>query len=69
MRNGGWGGCRARNADVKKFSSNAFQFKDYSVEAFAKLVGWDLTVIQGIREDECLALYEPSGIRSIAEIR
>ncbi len=47
----------ARNADVKKFSANAFQFKDYSVEAFARLVGWDLTVIQGIREDECLALY------------
>jgi tRNA(adenine34) deaminase len=47
----------ARNATVQKFSKSAFQFNDYSVEAFAKLTGWDLTVIPGVREDECVALY------------
>ncbi len=47
----------ARNADVQKFSANAFQFKDYTVERFAKLVGWDLTIIDGVLEDECLSLY------------
>ena len=53
----------ARNATVQKFSSNAFQFNNYSVEAFAKLTGWDLTVIQGVREDECVALYRDTNAR------
>jgi hypothetical protein len=26
------------------------------VERFAAMVGWDVTVIDGIREDQCLAL-------------
>jgi len=52
----------ARNRDVQKFSSNAFQFKDYSVDAFARLVGWDLTVIEGVREEECLALYRDAKV-------
>lgn len=52
----------ARNRDVQKFSSNAFQFNDYSVDAFARLVGWDLTVIDGVREEECLALYREATV-------
>jgi tRNA(adenine34) deaminase len=52
----------ARNATVRQFSSSAFQFNDYSVEAFAKLTGWDLTVIQGVREDECVALYREAAV-------
>lgn len=52
----------ARNRDVQKFSSNAFQFKDYSVDAFARLVGWDLTIIDGVREEECIALYRDAAV-------
>ena len=52
----------ARNRDVQKFSSNAFQFKDYSVDAFARLVGWDLTIIDGVREEECVALYRDAAV-------
>ncbi len=53
----------ARNAEVRKFSDNAFQFKDYSVERFAGLVGWDLTVIDGVLEDECVALYRDAAVQ------
>lgn len=52
----------ARNREVQKFSSNAFQFKDYSVDAFAKLTGWDLTIIDGVREEECVALYRDAAV-------
>jgi len=52
----------ARNTAVRKFSSNAFQFNDYSVEAFARLTGWNLTVIQGVLEDECVALYRDAAV-------
>lgn len=52
----------ARNRDVRNFSSNAFQFADYSVDAFARLVGWDLTIIDGVREEECIALYREAAV-------
>ena len=29
---------------------------DYSIEAFCRLAGFDLTVVTGVREDECMAL-------------
>jgi tRNA(adenine34) deaminase len=47
----------ARNRDLRDLATLAFNFKDYSVERFAAMVGWDLTLIDGILEGECLALY------------
>jgi tRNA(adenine34) deaminase len=47
----------ARNADVKRLAKKAFNFKDYSVEAFVDAVGWDLEVIEGVLTEECVALY------------
>ena len=52
----------ARNRDVRKFTGTAFNFNDYSVENFAKMVGWDLTVIEGVREEECVALYREAAV-------
>ena len=52
----------ARNRDVRKFTGTAFNFKDYSVESFAKMVGWDLAVIEGVREEECIALYRDAKV-------
>jgi tRNA(adenine34) deaminase len=47
----------ARNRQVQQFAKLAFHFKDYSVERFAEMVGWDLTVVGGVLSDECIALY------------
>jgi tRNA(adenine34) deaminase len=47
----------ARNKDVMKYAKLAFHFKDYTVENFAEMVGWDLKIINGVLSDECLALY------------
>jgi tRNA(adenine34) deaminase len=47
----------ARNKDVMKYAKLAFHFKDYTVENFAKMVGWDLKIINGVLSEECLALY------------
>jgi tRNA(adenine34) deaminase len=47
----------ARNRQVMQFASLAFHFKDYSVERFAEMVGWDLTVVGDVLSDECVALY------------
>jgi tRNA(adenine34) deaminase len=47
----------ARNRHVMKLADLAFNFKDYTVERFAEMVGWDLTVIEGVLTDECIALY------------
>ena len=52
----------ARNRDVQKFSGNAFPFNEYSVDALAKLTSWELTVIQGVREEECVALYRETAV-------
>jgi len=47
----------ARNEDIKQLATLAFNFKDYSVEAFAEMVGWDVNLITGVRHDECVDLY------------
>jgi tRNA(adenine34) deaminase len=47
----------ARNKDVMKYAKLAFHFKDYSVESFVEMVGWDLKIINGVLSEECLALY------------
>jgi tRNA(adenine34) deaminase len=50
----------ARNRHIKGLAKVAFNFKNYTVERFAEMVGWDLTVIEGVLEDECVALYRDS---------
>jgi len=52
----------ARNRHVRQFAKVAFNFKDYSVERFAEMVGWDLTVIEGVLQDECIALYRDASV-------
>ncbi|MGA7324273.1 MAG: nucleoside deaminase [Rhodomicrobium sp.] len=47
----------ARNADVQRLARLAFNFKDYTVERFAAMTGWDLTLIEGVRTGECVELY------------
>ena len=52
----------ARNRHVRQFAKVAFNFKDYSVERFAEMVGWDLTMIEGVLQDECIALYRDASV-------
>jgi tRNA(adenine34) deaminase len=47
----------ARNRHIQQHAQLAFNFKDYTCERFAEMVGWNLTVIEGVREAECIALY------------
>ena len=46
-----------RNRDIKQLAQVAFNFKDYTVERFAEMTGWDLKVIEGVRTSECVDLY------------
>jgi tRNA(adenine34) deaminase len=52
----------ARKRQLRSFATRAFNFKDYTVEGFAEMVGWDLTVIDGVLEGECIALYANSAV-------
>jgi len=52
----------ARNSDIKQLASLAFNFKDYTCERFAEMVGWDLTVVEGVRHRECVALYAGAAV-------
>lgn len=47
----------ARNRDIRQLARVAFNFKDYTVERFAEMTGWDLKVIEGVRTAECVDLY------------
>ena len=47
----------ARNRDVSKLTKTAFNFKDYTVERFAEMTGWNLNVIEHVRGEECINLY------------
>jgi tRNA(adenine34) deaminase len=47
----------ARNRDINKLAKVAFNFKDYTVERFAEMTGWDLKVIEHVRGEECIDLY------------
>jgi tRNA(adenine34) deaminase len=49
-------------ARLRDLGDVAFSFKDYSVESFAALTGWELTLIEGVRQAECTALYVDSTI-------
>lgn len=52
----------ARNADVRQFAKFAFNFNKYSAETFAELVGWDLKVVTGVLEDQCIDLYRTASV-------
>jgi tRNA(adenine34) deaminase len=52
----------ARNRDIRQLAKIAFNFKDYTVERFAEMTGWNLTVIEGVRTAECIALYATSAV-------
>ena len=47
----------ARNRDINKLAKVAFNFKDYTVERFAEMTGWNLKVIEHVRGEECIDLY------------
>jgi tRNA(adenine34) deaminase len=47
----------ARNRDINRMAKVAFNFKDYTVERFAQMTGWDLKVIEHVRGEECIELY------------
>ncbi len=52
----------ARNRDVRPLAKLAFNFGDYSVERFAEMVGWKLTVVEGVLGDTCVDLYRTAGV-------
>lgn len=52
----------ARNEDIKKLATLAFNFGDYSVETFAKMVGWDLTLVTDVMHEECVDLYRAAAV-------
>ena len=52
----------ARNRDIRQHAKIAFNFKHYTVERFAEMTGWNLTVIEGVRTSECIALYATSAV-------
>jgi tRNA(adenine34) deaminase len=62
--NGGFGTLvlGARNADIAKLATLAFNFGDYSVESFAKMIGWDLNLVTDVRHDECVDLYRVAAV-------
>ena len=47
----------ARNRDINRLAKVAFNFKDYTVERFAEMTGWNLKVIEHVRGEECIDLY------------
>jgi tRNA(adenine34) deaminase len=47
----------ARNSRIQETADLAFHFKDYSVERFAEMVGWELELIEGVLSEECVDLY------------
>ena len=52
----------ARKTDVRSFATRAFRFNTYSVETFADMVGWDVTIKSGVLKDECVALYRDAAV-------
>ncbi|MCX5496405.1 nucleoside deaminase [Kaistia dalseonensis] len=52
----------ARNADIRQLATLAFNFKDYTAERFAEMVGWNLDVVEGVLHDECVGLYRCAAV-------
>jgi tRNA(adenine34) deaminase len=51
-----------RKRQIKHLSKLAFNFNDFTTERFAEMVGWNLTVVDGVLTDECFALYANSSV-------
>lgn len=52
----------ARNVDLTGLAPLAFNFKQFSAESFAEMVGWDLTVVTDVLHDECVGLYKSADV-------
>jgi len=52
----------ARNSDIRALATLAFNFKDYTVERFAEMTGWNLKVVEGVLTDQCVALYRDAAV-------
>lgn len=52
----------ARNEDIKQLATLAFNFKDYSVERFADMVGWNLNLVTDVLHEECVDLYRTAKV-------
>lgn len=52
----------ARNSDVQRLAKLAFNFGSYSVESFMAMVGWKLTVVEGVLGEQCIDLYRTAGV-------
>lgn len=52
----------ARNHHLKALAGLAFNFKDYTVERFAEMTGWDLEVIDGVMVEECVEMYRKASV-------
>lgn len=52
----------ARNRHLQQAADLAFHFNEYSVENFARMVGWDLELIEGVLTDECVDMYAKSRV-------
>lgn len=52
----------ARNTDIQALATLAFNFKDYSVERFAQMVGWDLDLVTDVLREECIDLYRSARV-------
>jgi len=50
-------------ARLAELGDLAFAFKDYSVEAFAAMTGWRLDLVEGVRLEECTALYVDTAVK------
>lgn len=55
-------GTLVLGARLRDLGQLAFHFHDYSVESFAAMTGWDLTLVDGIRSADCTALYADPGL-------
>lgn len=52
----------ARNADIVVPGRAAFSYNAYSIETFVEMVGWDLTLVTGVRSAECIELYRSAAV-------
>jgi len=52
----------ARIADIVDATTPAVGFRNYTLEAFAGLTGWPLTVTGGVLTDQCVALYREAAV-------
>ena len=52
----------ARNSDVQGLAKLAFNFGSYSVESFVAMVGWKLTVVEGVLGEQCIDLYRTADV-------